>query len=754
MSKKLYLNILKGGVFASFIILFFVFLSFLFPYISSKQLSFNVWINILMVFWLLFIMKYPKYIPRKSYISWGVIAYFTTILMSLAVSVDFNLSFWGDVERMLGFFHLLHFLFFYFIIITVFRSKQDFYQLLHFVAISAVLVGLYGIYKDVAHSTIGNRAYVAAMMLFSLFLQTLFFIKTKSWWLRISYFVGIIIAFLAFIRADISGSHVGLAAGIFISLLVIIFFSASKKVKVIGASSLLVLLVLGSLLFAFRDRPVFDGNYLGKALRSFSGDNITLNTRLISYKAAGEFMIDHPVSMIFGVGHGNYAYIFDQYFDPKFYDYDRSETYFDRAHNTVIDIVTTAGVLGLLAYLSIFVFIFIYLIKAYLKRDEAFPESRIDKPELVIILGLTTAYFVQNLAVFDSFATYLYFFSLLAFINFLGFRFFIKDRDKDPVLRPIFKKIIIPFSFLLILLSFVNNVNAMNMVKETIDSYVYTHQKGIVEGSDKYRELFDYNTGMERDARKAYINLVLDNSKNILDSSNYEGVEGVIQLAIEAAEKNESYNIYSNLSLVRLSRVYEMAGKFYFKHGEEERASYYSSLALDTMKRAIDSSPGRVPLYLTKANFLINFNEREEALELIIKARDLNNKMPEAYCQLANFYFLESETDKVIENFRQCLDLGGLRLVRLDEFIEQFEARYFNNGDFMPIVEMNKILLEKEESNDNIIKRLSRIALLYVEMNDIDKAREYALKIIEVDKNYQDEVDSFLNLLNEKSELD
>ncbi|NCU31935.1 MAG: DUF349 domain-containing protein, partial [Candidatus Moranbacteria bacterium] len=48
------------------------------------------------------------------------------ILMSLAVSADYNLTFWGDVERMLGLFHLLHFLLFYFIIITAFRNKKDY----------------------------------------------------------------------------------------------------------------------------------------------------------------------------------------------------------------------------------------------------------------------------------------------------------------------------------------------------------------------------------------------------------------------------------------------------------------------------------------------------------------------------------------------------------------------------------------------------------------------------------------------------
>ena len=93
-------------------------------------------------------------------------------------------------------------------------------------------------------------------------------------------------------------------------------------------------------------------------MRDFSTENITLNTRLISYQSAAQYLIDHPQTLFFGVGHGNYALIFNKYFNPKFYNYDRVGTYFDRAHNNLIDIVTTTGILGLLTYLSI---LFLYL---------------------------------------------------------------------------------------------------------------------------------------------------------------------------------------------------------------------------------------------------------------------------------------------------------------------------------------------------------------------------------------------------------
>ena len=749
MSEKSYLNILRGGVFSSFVILFFVFSSMLFPFISSKQLSFNILIEVLLVLLLVFLIKYPKYFPKKSYLTWGLVAFFITMFFSLFVSVDFNLSFWGDIERMLGFFHLLHFLAFYFIIITVFRSKKDYYNLLYVLTGSAVLVALYGIIKDSPESSIGNRAYVAAIMLFAFFLQALFFLKTKNWWLRLVYVAGIIISGVSFIRADISGSHVGLVAGIFVVILTLVIASGSKKVKIISGSALVVFVLLIATLFSLRSHSSLENNYLGKALRDFSSDNVTLNTRLISYRAAGHYLVDHPVSMIFGVGHGNYALIFDKYFDSKFYDFDRSQTYFDRAHNNLIDILTTTGILGLLAYLSIFVFILIYLIRAYKYSFKSERGKGIDRIELALLLGLLSAYFVQNLAVFDSFATYLYFIALLAFINFLGL-----DRDAEPETgnkdgRKIFKNFIVPVIIIISIFSLVNNINAFSMIRKTIAAYSFSYRQGIIEGSKKYQEVFEYNTGLEVDVRDSFITLILGNSDEIMKSDDIAGSKNALQLAIEAGEKNLSHNIYDSLTLFRLHRVYDLAGRFYFSKGYQEEASQYSSLSLSYLDRAIESSPGRVPLYLNKANLLLNFGERENAIEVIEYAKNLNLKMPEAYCQLSHFYFVADNHQLFIENFESCGSLGGFSLMNWGDFMASVESGYYNNGRSEELKDFYETVLMFEADN---VEALSKLALLYYELDELDLARETALRLLENDPElYQRDVAAFLEKVDEKS---
>lgn len=747
MSDKTYLAILKGGIFASFAILFFVFSSLLFPFISSKQLSFNILIEVLSLFWLFFIIKFPKYLPKKSSLSWGIIAYFVTILMSLAVSVDFNMSFWGDTERMLGAFHLLHFLLFYFIIITAFRSKKDYLQLLNVLVVSSLGVALYGFFKKNPDSSIGNRAYVAVIMLFGLFLQSLFLIKSKEWWVKLLYGVGIVISFVGFIKADISGSQAGLLAGIFTIIFVLSLVSKNKKIKIISIGSLLSFIILIVALFSLRSQPIFDNTYLGKSLRDFSTDNITLNTRLISYRSAGQYLIDNPIDMIFGVGHGNYALIFDKYFSPKFYNYDRGATYFDRAHNNVIDILTTTGIIGLLAYLSIFVFVIIYLIRAYKRNSLDNPVRSIDKIELAILSGLLVAYFVQNLAVFDSFATYLYFMVLLAFIYFIGVKNFEKENVKK--IKPIIVNILVPVSALIILLAVINNINSFSMLKDTINAYRDTKTIGIIKSVEAYKKVFAYHTGLERDSRDSFITLFLSSGEELLQSKNRAESEKVINLAVEAVEKNQSYNIYDNLTLYRSSRVYDFIAKYYLNYSDNEKSSHFASLALDTIDRSIESSPGRIPLYLTKANLLLNLDKKQEAVETIEYAKNLNPNLPEAYCQLAHFYFVVSQEDKFFDNFKTCAKMNGLSLVNWTEFLNSVESRYYTAGQLDSLINFYEIVLSSDADNVEI---LSKAALIYYESGNLEKAKETALKIVAVDESYRAEVETFLEKLNEKND--
>ena len=305
---------------------------------------------------------------------------------------------------------------------------------------------------------------------------------------------------------------------------------------------------------------------------------------------------------------------------------------------------------------------------------------------------------------------------------------------------------LIPVFVLLLFLSFINNVNALTMLQKTISAYKEVHSLGIVKASDSYRQVFTYHTGLERDSRESFINLFLSSTDKILQESDKKKAEEVVLLAVEVAEKNQSYNIYDSLSLFRLARVYDFAGRFYLSLGNQEKSSEFGSLALDTLDRSIENSPGRVPLYLTKANLLLNFDRKDEAISAIEYAKSLNANMPEAYCQSAHFYFLTDETEKFLGDLRVCAEKGGFSLINWKDFFESVESLYYSSDSLDSLIDFYEIVLTAEEDNIDI---LSKLALVYYEAGNLEKAKETALRISAIDSSHSADVNAFLERIEQ-----
>ncbi len=147
------------------------------------------------------------------------------------MSVDFNLSFWGDAERMLGFFHLAHFLVFYLVIITAFRSWKDWQNFFGFSIAIAVLVSLTGLLGKNPYGTIGNTAYVSGYLIFNLYFVILLFFRSnnkKSRWFLLLPFL---IMLFEFWKMKTSGAIIGLGASFLLLFLLLGLTHVNKKIR-------------------------------------------------------------------------------------------------------------------------------------------------------------------------------------------------------------------------------------------------------------------------------------------------------------------------------------------------------------------------------------------------------------------------------------------------------------------------------------------------------------------------------------------
>lgn len=755
MKEKTYLRLLQAGIIISLFFVFLVSKNLLFPYITSKQFAFNSLVEIMLAFWLVFVIRFPKYRPKKNLIIYSLLAYFAAILMSLVVSVDPNLSFWGDAERMLGFFHILHFFFFFLILISVFRSWQEFKILLLFSTLIATIVSLIGIFGENVFSTIGNTAYVSGYLIFNLFFLAILFFREndKKRWL---YLIPAIPMLWEFWLCRTSGAIIALFFSILLLFFLIALFHDKKIVRRLALVSLLAVIIAVVIIFSQHEKAWFQNSFL----RNLTTQKVTFQTRLISWQGAVKDFPNHP---IFGTGFGNYAITFDRHFDSKFFDYTTSETYFDRAHNNLIDIASTTGLVGLITYLSIFIVVLFYLFKEM--KNNAFRVGTSDLKhrrnlEVVIILALISAYFIQNLAIFDSYVTYIGLMITLALIYLL-----VRDRQeregeivetKKAYLEKKSAEIWVLIVLLLGAYIFSANFNTKpkRILEESIKAYSQIANQELDNGFRLFQEVLKDHP-LERDARVVVINSFIS-YWDALATLETERVIEIIDFVVSVAEKNVAYNPYDSLMQMQLAQVLDSAARFY-GNNNIDKANEYSARALQAIEYSIEASPGRAPVYLAKAQMLLTRGENEAALDATSKAISLNPNYYEGYCRLAQFYMYLERNESLKEALNSCVDLGGSSTINSSSFLIN-AISYLVDSSSTEDEDLNKANLDRaislalrlEVLYPEDAEIILNLAKLYLIAGENDLSADYLEKAYQINPKVAEDWEAFLDFwLNE-----
>ncbi|MEA3464086.1 MAG: O-antigen ligase family protein [Patescibacteria group bacterium] len=721
----------------------------LFPFITSKQIYFNILIEVLFIFWLAFIIKYPEWSPfakatedkpKKSWISFGLIGFFIAMILSCFAGVDFNLSFWGDVERMLGVFHLLHFLVFYFIIITVMRTWRDWRNLFIVSITAAVLVCLYGLIKNEHYSTIGNTAYVSGYAIFNIYFALILFFrwlrgaedKAKSWWHGLLCLAAIITMLLIFKLTHTRGAYVGLGVSTFAMLLFFIMLSKSRKIKLYCLSAFAVIAILVSLVFAYPNSAVVEKSSILRTMTAISSQAVTFQTRLIAWKAGIKDLKNH---LILGTGHGNFAITFDKHFDPAFYNYTRSETYFDRAHNNLIDIVSTTGILGLITYLSIFAAVGYYLVKGFKNRQ-------ISLTEFVLLTGLIIAYFIQNLAVFDSLVTYISLMVMLGFIYCLASSPFpyqeegSKEADKPLIDKEIYALFICGALMLIVIYQY--NIKPLKMLKNTIDGQIAFAQGDVLRGVEEYKTALSYKTVLDRDSRASLINAIFSN-RHLLSQIDKEQAEGILDWTVELAKENVKYNPQDSMMQMQLAQVLNTVASLRADNLDE--FYFYSNQAEEAINKAIKASPGRVPIYFLKTQIYLTRGDKEKAIKTMQYAVSLNKEYYDSYCHLGRMQLNFQREEEGFKAMDQCIDLGGTVLLSPAAFVKNLINHYADQQDWQKVIKLYNRLTQLEPNNTQIWVNLAKF---YEQEGEIEKAIEAAEKSAVLDPSLKDAVEQFI----------
>ncbi len=419
--KQYYVWSIKALIFVIPFLSLWISTSMFFPYITGRNFAFRILVELAFVLWAALAVLKKEYRPKMSPMTIALLVFVGVIGLANLLGVDPSGSFWSRLERMEGYMMILHLAAYFLVITNVFRTKQEWLQLFNAVVVAGIAVGFYGVLQLLGlkeaiqgggfriDGTIGNPTYLAAYLTLVITMALILLANTGTKVLKYFYGASVAFFFLIMFFTATRGAALSLAVAIPLFLILYLIFIKPSgvgefKVRKIIAGLLVAMVVLPVALLAIRNTSLIQNNAVLSRLTSISLGERTIKSRFLIWNIGLQAFKEHP---ILGWGQENFIYAFSKYFDPKLYD---QEPWFDRPHNIIFEWLLNGGILGLLAYLSLFGVLFYYIFKLAKRGVLGIREAILTAVAIV-------AYFFQNLFVFDNFNTYVLFFGVMAYLN-------------------------------------------------------------------------------------------------------------------------------------------------------------------------------------------------------------------------------------------------------------------------------------------------------------------------------------------------
>jgi len=223
----------------------FVSSALLFPATGVKAFVFRILIEMASFFYFYLAIKYKEFRPQINIFVLAIGVFLLVSFLSAYFGADFYLSWWGNLERMMGTWGLIHFVVFFLLLTSLFRTKKDWQLLLQISLGVSSLVSLLAIFQkftsigvimpqvDRVFGTLGNPTFLAGYLIFNLAFAAYLFLEDRSRALikKVSYGVAFFVQAFALLLSGTRGAYLGLALGLVFCLAIFGFFwpPASSK---------------------------------------------------------------------------------------------------------------------------------------------------------------------------------------------------------------------------------------------------------------------------------------------------------------------------------------------------------------------------------------------------------------------------------------------------------------------------------------------------------------------------------------------
>jgi len=688
------------------------------PFVDPKTFFFRIVVDVIFIAYILLAVSDPKYRPKITPLNIVVAVFLVVLVLASATGLNFERSFLGLFERGTGLLTLLHLFAFYIVLTGSFKGKKHWERILTVSIIICVFVSLSVLFfwkgaLTRGGGTIGNSSFFSAYLLFNLFFAVIFaFKKTKMQ--RIFYGIALMIfVYSLFFNPGgfTRGAVAAFCLGAVIVLFGLLFYSGSKKIKTIALllAIVLVLVSVVSLQFA----PARE-----KALGLWRSNSVQL--RLAAWQI---FWQGWQERIWLGWGPENLVVPFAKHYDPQIVL--SGDKWFDRAHNIILDVGVSSGIIGLLSYLFIFGLAFWGLVKKFLLK----PTEREGFLISFIIIALLVAYFFQNLWVFDTISSYLMFFLSLAFINFLLYPSK-EEVGKKTSLAPFIGGF---FIILTVIAFWFGNVQPARASKLISRGMTHPPEQSVPAFQEAF-EIFPLSNiegSMHLSSRMRDLAHQAEQNKELINQG--------FMLAEEQLKKAVLQNPQDCRLYLYLGWHYNY---FYDFSGDKQKLV----LAEESLKKALELSPDLQKIYfeLSKTKFLQG--DREESVRFLQKAKELEPQYSTAIWYLIEGYIRAGKHESALSELRE---LEGLELNCKDAEVSAVVREVFKEAGqsldvFIPLYEKN---IEAQPKEFCFWREL---ICVYLEKGETEKADQLVEDFLELRPDFSSELKSFLEYLEQE----
>lgn len=653
--------VLKGiSYLVCFVPLIVVPSSFIFPFIVPKILLFRTLALILAGGYAVLLWADRRsYAPRLTPIAAALVAFLASFALSTFFGVDPYHSFWDNHERMLGLFTIIHYVLYFFVLGSVFRGWDDWRWALRIFLFAGSIVMAIAVYQhwhphfllnqgsDRAGSTLGNAIYVGGYGLFLFFAAFLLAVKDalarSLSWMSLEIALGVLAVF-GLLFSGTRGSLLGLLVGLLcVGCGYGFALKHHPKGKKVFYASLAIFVVAGAGLFAYRETPaVANIPAVGRLLNTTL--NGTLTTRSIAWKIAYDSWKERPV---FGWGPNNYFYAFNAHYNPRSLEFGYGETWFDNAHNILLNTLAVQGILGFFSYLSIFAAALVAIFLAYKKHA-------IDAHIAVATGSFLVAHAAQNITVFENPTSYLYFMFWLALVNAMTRPSAPPEKGESAVPRRIGAPILSAAAAMVVLLIFMFNVQPARANMKTLYAMIAMGNNPAL-ALPSVREALAFDSPHRDDIRSDLTRAMIDIVGNAYQRLEKETSNEMLELGSKALKENAGLHPRDIRIYILLAQLEQLRFVVNGETGALPRAE-------QALEQALTHSPRRQQLLFMLATMKAQIGKKDEAVALTTRALEDNPKIAESYWRLAYIHSVFNEHAKAAE----AISLAKERRISID----------------------------------------------------------------------------------------